>query len=102
MKTIDELEAIKEEIDALNKKFAELTDEELKQVTGGNWWPEYYGEDGFLEAVLTSISPTGTVMDKKRFPLKENLFLPSKNILVFNYKRQREIRFLYQIKESHL
>lgn len=40
MKTKDELDAIKEEIDALNEKLAELTDEELKQVTGGNWWPE--------------------------------------------------------------
>lgn len=35
MKTKAELNALKEEIEALNKKLAELTDEELKQVTGG-------------------------------------------------------------------
>ena len=35
MKTIEELKAIKEEVEALNKKLAELTEEELKQVTGG-------------------------------------------------------------------
>ena len=35
MKTKDELDAIKEEIDALNKKLAELTDDELAQVSGG-------------------------------------------------------------------
>ena len=35
MKTKDELDAIKEEIDALNKKLAELTDDELAQVAGG-------------------------------------------------------------------
>lgn len=35
MKTKEELNAIKEEFEALNKKLAELTDEELKLVTGG-------------------------------------------------------------------
>ena len=35
-KTIEELNQLKIEYEALNKKFAELTDEELKQVTGGN------------------------------------------------------------------
>ena len=35
MKTKEELNIIKEEIDALNKKLYELTDEELDQVTGG-------------------------------------------------------------------
>lgn len=35
MKTKEELNIIKEEIDALNKKLYELTDEELNQVTGG-------------------------------------------------------------------
>ena len=48
MKTKEELYAIKEKIDALNEKLAELTDEELKQVTGGNCWPEYYGKKGFF------------------------------------------------------
>ena len=36
MKTKEELNALKEEVETLNKKLAELTDEELAQVTGGN------------------------------------------------------------------
>ena len=35
MKTEEELNALREEVEALNKKLAELTEEELKQVTGG-------------------------------------------------------------------
>ena len=36
MKSKEELNAIKEELDALNEKCRELTSEELEQVTGGN------------------------------------------------------------------
>ena len=36
MKTKEELNALKEEIEMLNKKLAELTEEELKTVTGGS------------------------------------------------------------------
>ena len=35
MKTVDELNALKEEVGTLKNKLAELTDDELKQVTGG-------------------------------------------------------------------
>ena len=35
MKTKKELNALKEEAETLNKKLAELTDEELAQVSGG-------------------------------------------------------------------
>ncbi len=35
MKTKEELEQIKEEYVGLNKKIAELSEDELKQVTGG-------------------------------------------------------------------
>ena len=35
MKTKEELNALKEEIETLNRKLAELTEEELKQVAGG-------------------------------------------------------------------
>ena len=35
MKTKEELNALKEETETLNKKLAELTEEELEQVTGG-------------------------------------------------------------------
>ena len=35
MKTPEELNALKEEVEAMNKKLADLSDEELKQVSGG-------------------------------------------------------------------
>ena len=35
MKTKEELNALKEEVEALNKKLAELTEEELAQLYGG-------------------------------------------------------------------
>ena len=35
MKTKEELNTIKEEVEALNKKLRELTEEELEQVNGG-------------------------------------------------------------------
>ena len=35
MKTKEELNALKEEVKTLNKKLAELTEEELVQVSGG-------------------------------------------------------------------
>ena len=35
MKTPEELKELKEEVETLNKKLAELTDEELAQVSGG-------------------------------------------------------------------
>lgn len=37
MKTNEELNALKEEVETLNKKLAELTEEELEQVTGGRF-----------------------------------------------------------------
>ena len=35
MKTKEKLNTVKEEVEALNNKLAELTDEELEQVNGG-------------------------------------------------------------------
>ena len=35
MKTKEELNALKEEVETLNEKLAELTEEELAQVSGG-------------------------------------------------------------------
>ena len=49
MKTPEELNVLKEEIETLNKKLPELTKEELAQVTGGEgavtlcWCPECGG-----------------------------------------------------------
>lgn len=39
MKTKEELNAIKEEIETLNGKLAELTEDEVMQITGGTWIP---------------------------------------------------------------
>ena len=36
MKTEEELNALKAEVETLNKKLAELTEDELSQVTGGD------------------------------------------------------------------
>ena len=36
MKTKEELNALKEEVETVSRKLHELTDEELEQVTGGN------------------------------------------------------------------
>ena len=35
MKTKEELNALKEEVEAMNRKLAELTEDELKEVCGG-------------------------------------------------------------------
>lgn len=39
MKTKEELDALKEEVETLNKKLHELTEEELEQVSGGRRMP---------------------------------------------------------------
>ena len=41
MKTKEELNALKEEVETLNKKLHELTEEELEQVSGGWGYSEY-------------------------------------------------------------
>ena len=37
-KTKEELNKLKEEVEAVNEKLQELTEEELAQVTGGEWY----------------------------------------------------------------
>ena len=39
MKTKEELDALKEEVETLNKKLHELTAEELEQISGGRSMP---------------------------------------------------------------
>ena len=41
-KTKEELNAIKEEVEDVNEKLQELTEEELTQVCGGNYRPQFY------------------------------------------------------------
>ena len=45
MKSKEELNKLKEEVEAVNEKLHELTDEELEQVTGG-WIVAIAGADG--------------------------------------------------------
>ena len=60
MKTKEELNALKSEVETLNKKLAELTKEELAQVTGGEgavtmcWCPEC---GGLLKQLTDFIDP---------------------------------------------
>ena len=44
MKTVEELNALKEEVETLNKKLAELSEEELSQVSGGSETFDRYEE----------------------------------------------------------
>ena len=41
MKTAEELNALRNEVETLNKKLTELTEEELAQVSGGDPWPVF-------------------------------------------------------------
>ena len=52
MKTKEELNALKEEVETLNQKLAELTEEELAQVSGGVEPPPA------LAAMASSLSPS--------------------------------------------
>ena len=57
MKTKEELNVLKAEVETLNKKLAELTDEELSQVAGGSIWPSdaHYFDLGGRALLLTVI-----------------------------------------------
>ena len=63
MKTKEELTALKEEVDTLNKKLAELSEDELKQVTGGTRWPDYYGEEGYFRPTLINTALDANATD---------------------------------------
>ena len=49
MKTKEELNALKEEVETLNKKLAELTEEELAQVAGGQYYSGTTRGDGITD-----------------------------------------------------
>ena len=63
MKTKEELNALKEEVETLNKKLAELSEDELKQVNGG------VSESGMLDNILQELTnwldkhPNATKLD---------------------------------------
>ena len=87
MKSKEELNALKEEVEILNKKLHELTDEELAQVTGGgpgsnfgfgrfncpfcNIWHDVYSPGPFINNRLTYVCETcGGLLDAGGLPLK--------------------------------
>ena len=45
-KTKEELNQLKAEYETLNNKLKELTEDELLEVTGGNFWNEDWGSEG--------------------------------------------------------
>ena len=45
MKTKEELNALKEEVETVNRKRHELTDEELEKVSGGRILPDKYDSE---------------------------------------------------------
>lgn len=52
MKTKEELNAIKTEVETLSKKLAELSEEELMLVTGGTY-PKDIGSDKNAKVIFT-------------------------------------------------
>lgn len=68
MKTKEELSALKSEIETLNKKLEELTEEELAQVVGGMSvlpnWPK-----------VTSSNPLSTEFENKETPKQYDIHI---------------------------
>ena len=56
MKTKEELNALKEEVETVNKKLAELTEEELAQVSGGKATPKKSGSAITTEDRYTALA----------------------------------------------
>lgn len=66
MKTKAELNTLKEEVEALNKKLAKLSDDELKEVTGGTLPKDFY-ENVILScgnSQLSQVDQRGNNADK--------------------------------------
>ena len=57
MKTKEELNALKEEVKAVNKKLAELTEEELEQVSGG-----FRGDSDYTTTYRKTCSNCGYIL----------------------------------------
>ena len=53
MKTKEELSALKAEVTALSEKLRALTNEELEQVTGGSYRPQFYFRTTDVSGVIT-------------------------------------------------
>ena len=76
MKTKEELNALKKEVETLNKKLAELTEDELKQVAGGwhlgdDWGAEGYFNQDQENALRDELKET--LRDQLKQPLRDQL-----------------------------
>ena len=56
-KTKEELNKIKEEVEAVNEKLAELTEEELAQVTGGGDAVSFLKQLGIDDSIANRVKP---------------------------------------------
>ena len=79
MKTQEELNTIKEEVETLNKKIQELTEEELKQVCGGSGKaPVFKAEKALKEygkQILDNTAQnTSTILESKKDIEQENKY----------------------------
>ena len=71
MKTTEELNALQEEIKALRKRLAELSEEELTQVTGGRFKEDDIERISFLHDLLLKKYPNRSVQIDLLFSLIE-------------------------------
>lgn len=64
MKTKEELTALKEEVETLNKKLGELSEEELSQVFGGIRYRGAIATSAFVTPIIGSaVAPTISMPD---------------------------------------
>lgn len=92
MKTKEKLNAIKEEVKTLNKKLAELTEEELKQVTGGGE-RRVFSEDPETNVRITVAEP---VLDPRHIQSGNELSYPEEyfNMIIHQQGYQSNSRLL--------
>ena len=64
MKTKEELNALKNEVEKLNTKLAERTDEELEQVTGGQDLDPHYIWDHEAYDVMNATPPSADIISE--------------------------------------
>ena len=64
MKTKEELKALKEEVETINKKLAELSEEELEQVSGGVPRMKIQGSAGKYKLTFSFDNATKAVFEE--------------------------------------
>lgn len=69
MKTTDELNALKEEVETMNKKLHELTEEELGQISGGADKNIAFGYATIssLDGITTEDAPEGFILNGVKY-----------------------------------